>query len=426
MQIHVVQSGETPSSIAQLYDVDLTRLLGDNGLAPDSRLAVGQTLVIQFPRTAYLVRPGDTLSSIASQFGVTVNQLYRNNFELRGKTNLFEGQLLVIDYEQAKRGTLEVNSYAYPYVQSDLVREQLPYMTYFTPFTYGIQQDGTQVDLDDTELIRLSNEYSVKPLMHLSSLTENGNFSNERAHLVLTDTAVQEVLIDAIINNMRDKGYAGLDVDFEFIYPEDRYDYAAFLQNLRLRLNPLGYEVFSALAPKTSDTQRGVLYEGHDYSMIGAAANAVLLMTYEWGYTYGPPMAVAPINRVREVVEYAVTRISPSKMLLGIPTYGYDWTLPYAQGNPGAPSISPIEAVDLAIRYGADIHFDETAQAPWFNYSDEEGRLHEVWFEDARSIQAKLDLANEFGLRGVGYWNSMRQFPQNWVVLNSLYNIVRL
>ena len=49
--------------------------------------------------------------------------------------------------------------------------------------------------------------------------------------------------------------------------------------------------------------------------------------------------------------------------------------------------------------------------------------VHEVWFEDARSIRAKLALIPEYGLRGVGYWNLMRDFPQNWRVLNALYRI---
>ena len=111
---------------------------------------------------------------------------------------------------------------------------------------------------------------------------------------------------------------------------------------------------------------------------------------------------------------------------MGIPTYGYDWTLPYVKGGAGAPSVSPVEAVNLARRYGADILYDETAQSPWFRYTDDDGRLHEVWFEDARSISAKLALANQSGLYGIGYWNSMRDFPQNWVILNAEYDILNL
>lgn len=55
-------------------------------------------------------------------------------------------------------------------------------------------------------------------------------------------------------------------------------------------------------------------------------------MTYEWGFTYGPPMAVAPLNAVERVVQYAVSRIEAGKLLLGFPNYAYDWTLPYEAG----------------------------------------------------------------------------------------------
>ena len=424
MIIHVVTAGDTVAMLSERYGVNADNLMADNGLKMGETLVIGQALVIAIPEQIHVVQEGETLLAIAQRYGTTVRQLYRNNFLLDGLPTLQEGQELVIRYQgQGEKGSFVTNSYAYPYIDPALLRPQLPYLTYFAPFTYGISINGNLVDLDDGELIALAEEYGTKPLMHLSTLTEEGGFSNARASLIFNDEIIQENIINEILQVMQTKGYQGLDVDFEFIYPEERYEYITFLQNLRIRLNEQGMPLFSALAPKTSDTQSGVLYEGHDYAGIGAAVNAVLLMTYEWGYTFGPPLAVAPLNNVRTVVEYALSRISKDKLFLGIPTYGYNWTLPYQRGNPGAPSLSPVEAVDLARRYGAEIQYDTQAQSPWFRYTDEEGRLHEVWFEDARSIQAKLNLANELGLRGVGYWNSMREFPQNWVVLNQEYQI---
>ncbi len=425
MIIYTVKPGDTLSSIANQYEVNLNHLRADNGLRPEDTLVVGQALVIQIPELVHTVQTGEVLFDIARLYGTTVYQLLRNNYFLGGRFNLTAGTELVIRYQnQGEKGSFVTNSYAYPYIEGSLLREQLPYLSYFTPFTYGLSTTGNLLDLNDEELLAITSEYAALPLLHLSTLTEQGNFSNERASLIFNDPEQQERLIEEILTTVEEKGFAGVDVDFEFIYPEERYDYIAFLQNLRLRLNPLGYPLLSALAPKTSDTQRGVLYEGHDYAGIGAAANAVLLMTYEWGYTFGPPLAVAPIQNVRRVIDYALTRISRRKIFLGIPTYGYDWTLPYERGNPGAPSLSPVEAVDLARRFGAEIQFDETAQSPWFRYTDDSGNLHEVWFEDARSIQSKLALAKEYDLLGVGYWNSMREFPQNWVVLNNEYTVI--
>ena len=423
MVIHVVQRGENLYSIANRYGIPFSQILNDNQLPDPARLVVGQTLVIRFPLQVHTVQFGQTLQSIARQYGLTLRQLQQNNPILGGGTTIYPGQTLVITYRQQLEGTLSVNGYAYPFIDRSLLQSTLPFLTYLTPFTYGITEQGDLVDLNDEELIASAISSGVAPLMHLSTLTEEGGFSNELASLVLNNAEIQNRLINNIVTTIQQKGYRGLDVDFEFVFARDAGPYAAFIRNLTQTLNPLGYPVIVALAPKTSATQRGLLYEGHDYAALGAAANEVLLMAYEWGYTYSQPMAVAPLPNVRAVVEYALTEIPPEKIWLGIPNYGYDWPLPFVQGQTRATSISNRYAVQLALRYNAEIQFDERAQTPWFQYQDERGILHEVWFEDARSIRAKLALIPKYGLRGAGYWNLMRPFPQNWVVLASLYNI---
>lgn len=423
MDIHIVRPGDTLYALAEQYGVPMAQLLQDNQLPDPARLVVGQAIVIQYPEQVYVVQEGDTLSSIARNNGLTVRELLRNNYGLMGSEAVSPGQRLVLSYRQPRENAMYVNGYAYPYIDPELLQATLPYLSDLTPFTYGITPQGGLVPLDDEALIRAARGMGVRPLLHLSTLTEEGGFSNELAHLVLTDQAVQDALVSNLLSTIQEKGYRGLDIDFEFVYAEDAAPYAQFVSRMREALSPLGLPVIVALAPKTFAQQRGALYEGHNYALLGEAADQVLLMTYEWGYTYGPPMAVAPIRNVRQVVEYALTEIPAEKIWLGVPNYGYDWTLPFVQGS-RATSISNQRAVELALQYNTAIRYDQTAQSPWFRYMDEEGREHEVWFEDARSIQAKLALVPEYGLRGVGYWNLMRPFPQNWVVLNALYEIL--
>lgn len=286
MVIHVVGPNESLYSIARQYGVPFSQLINDNQLPDPARLVVGQTIVVRFPQQVHTVQAGQTLSSIAQMYGLTVRQLQRNNPVLGGGVTVYPGQTLVISYQQQFEGTLSVNGYAYPFIDKGLLRATLPYLTYMTPFTYGIREDGSLVDLDDAELIAMANESGVAALMHLSTLTEEGGFSNDLASLVLNNADIQNRLIDNVVTTIQAKGYRGLDVDFEFVFPQDAGPYAAFIRNLTSTLNPLGLPVIVALAPKTSSTQRGLLYEGHDYAALGAAANEVLLMTYEWGYTY--------------------------------------------------------------------------------------------------------------------------------------------
>ena len=426
MDIYVVRSGDSLYRIAQNAGVPESRIIADNGLTSSTNLVPGQTLVIQYPGRVHTVSGGETLRSIAERYGVTINQLLRNNPQLGGLPAIYPGQTLVIDYNQPKQGEMSVNGYAYPYIDREVLRRTLPYLTYITLFTYGFTPEGNLIDLDDEEVIRIAREYGVAPLMLISTLTEEGTFSNQLASAGLNNPEAQNRLIDQILANLQAKNYHGLDVDFEYILPEDRAAYVDFIRNVTTRLNAAGYQVITALAPKTSSDQPGLLYEAHDYRGIGEASNFVLLMTYEWGYAYGPPMAVSPLNKVQEVIDYAVTQIDRNKIFMGMPNYGYNWTLPFVKGTSQAQSISNVGAVELAGQVGAYIQYDPVAQAPHFNYYDEQWREHEVWFEDARSVRAKLDLVPLYGLRGVSYWNIMKFFPQNWAVLNALYTIRRV
>ena len=423
MTIHVVQSGETLEGIAANYGVDPTALGTDNLVPEDGRLAVGQTLVVRFPRQVHAVRSGETLTSIAASYGTDVRTLWQNNFGLGGQDTLREGQLLTISYFDEKIGSAALNGYAYPFIQPDLLAAQLPYLTYVAPFTYGITAQGDLLPLEDDEMLSAARQRGTRPVMHLSTLTESGQFDTERGAMVLTDYDMQDRLIGEILRTMDQKGYGGLDVDFEYLPPRLGPAYAAFLDRLHRLLRSRGLFLWAALAPKTSAAQRGLLYEAHNYGAVGLAVDAVLLMTYEWGYTAGPPMAVAPLPNVRAVLDYAVTEIPAGKIFLGIPNYGYDWTLPFVQGVTRAQSISNQYAIQLAREHDIAIQFDETAQSPFFHYTGADGAIHEVWFEDARSMDAKLRLIAEYGFQGGGVWNLMRPFSQIWLVAASLYDI---
>ncbi len=368
------------------------------------------------------MRPGDSLFSIARRFGTTTAQLRRNNPELILNPTLFPGQQLTIAFSDDKRRTITVSGYAYPNINRNTLSTTVPFLSRLTPFGYGFTENGNLISINDLPLIEAALSENAAPYMLLSSITEDGNFSGERASLLFRNVTLQNRVLDAIIETMQRKGYQGLDIDFEYIPPEDSEGFLRFLENATTRLHAAGYPTHVDLAPKTYADQPGLLYEAHNYGEIGQIVDTVLLMTYEWGYAYGPPLAVAPLSEVRRVIEYAVTEIPRNKILMGIPNYGYDWTLPYEKGD-RARNIGNEEAVRLAAARGAEIQFDARAASPYFNYRDTEGRRHVVWFEDIRSIEAKYALMDEFGLLGSGYWTVMRPFRQNWAFVNALYNI---
>lgn len=209
MTIHVVQPGETLYGIAGRYGADPELLRQANGVPENGALAVGQALVVQEVRVFHVVQPGQTLSSLARQYGTSQRALYRNNYWLLGNPALQPGQTLVIAYGEEKLGGIFTNGYAYPFIRQRELSAVLPYMTYVTPFTYGITAQGGLLPLDDGRILSEAARLGTAPLMHLSTLTEEDNFSSERAVQLLSDRQRQEELIGQIEAVIARKGYRG-------------------------------------------------------------------------------------------------------------------------------------------------------------------------------------------------------------------------
>ena len=374
----------------------------------------------------YVVKQGDNVDAIAASFEITVDQLTFDN-QLIYPYELAVGQALFIGIgERNPWGTISVSGYAYPFINRWVLTQTLPFLSELPIFSYGFTPEGELIPplWDDEWMILLAIEYGTAPILTLTPFGPDGRFNNQLITSVVNNQAYADNLIQNMLQLMYDKGYQGVDIDFEYILATDRDAFTAFVWQVAETMRANGFHTSVALAPKTSADQPGLLYEGKDYRAIGEAADHVLLMTYEWGYTYGPPMAVAPINQVRRVVEYAVTEIPRDKIDLGIPNYGYDWLLPFERGVTQARTINNVEAVRIAVRRGAEIQFDELAKSPFFRYTDAAtGVEHEVWFEDVRSLQAKFDLIKEFELRGCGYWQIMQWFRANWLLLQQNFYV---
>ncbi|MCY6959388.1 glycosyl hydrolase family 18 protein [Clostridium brassicae] len=421
MIIHVVKPGESLYSIGRMYGVSPEKIARDNEILYPNQLVIGQSIVIMEGERRHVVVAGESIYSIARKYGITTERLLDSNPQIINPRNIYIGQVISIPERTRKYGTIEVNGYAFPNINMNTLRKTLPYLTYLSIFSYEVLPDGSLRSINDTPLIEAAKEFRVAPLMVITNIQEGKGFNSDIAKSVLTNETAQQNLIDNIVRTLREKNYYGLDIDFEYIYPENREAYNDFLRKIVNTLKPLGYIVTTALAPKTSGDQKGLLYEAHDYPAHGVIVDHVILMTYEWGYTYSEPQPVAPLNQVERVIQYATTVIPRQKILMSIPNYGYDWTLPYVKGT-AADSVSNTEAVDLARREGAIIQYDWKAQSPFFRYYDDKGKEHIVWFEDARSVKAKLELINKYKLGGVSYWTIMKYFPQAWLVQKSLYD----
>ncbi len=423
MEIYVVKSGDTLYGIARRYAVSVDDLVFANQLQNPEILSVGQALVIPQAERVYTVARGDTLSAIARRYDVALRLLLAANPQISKPDRIFPGQQIRIPMSGTPMGQILVNGYITDAGDATL-EETLPYLSFLSPFSYRSDMQGKLTPTFQVNL-GLSGDARTANLLTLTNLRERGGFSSDIAHAILTDQTTQDTFLSNVEQILARGGYYGIGLDFEYVYPFDRESYNQFLRRVTDRMHELGYLVITALAPKISDRQQGLLYSAHDYAFHGRTADLVVLMTYEWGYTYGPAQAVAPLNRVRQVLDYAVSMIPSGKILMGVPNYGYNWTLPFAQGSAARP-LTNVGAVTLAGQVRAAIQFDDAAQSPFFRYYDAEGRQHEVWFEDARSLRAKYLLADEYDLGGVSFWNLNNLFRTNFLVLESLYSVEKL
>lgn len=393
MSIYIVKEGDNVDAIAQAHGIPVETLLWDNQIEYPYRLAVGQALYLA-PSTADATAAKTRAAPAASVTALNV------------------------------RRPIYSFGYAYPFIQARTLENTLPYLTDLYIFSYGFTEEGNLIypKNDDQWMIRAAREAGVRPVLTLTPLGADGHFNNNLVSVLVNRPEVQQRLIWELGLTMQERGFLGLDIDFEYVLAEDRVGFAKFVQKTREVMNLFAYDVTVALAPKTSSDQKGLLYEGIDYRLLGEAANHVMLMTYEWGYSLGPPMAVAPLNMVQRVVEYAVSEIPPEKISLGIPNYGYDWPLPYERGVTRAQTINHERAIQTAIDHGVEIRFDRQAMSPYYFYW-QYGIQHEVWFEDVESIWGKFGLIKEYGLYGAGYWQLMNFFRANWLLMESNFRI---
>ena len=421
--IITVNEGDTVYSISQKTLVPVSKIVADNGIK-DQTLVVGQSLIIDVPEKAFTAMQETSVDKISSEYGIEAKKLFRNNYILGGKDNVPKGTFLVLSYENPPVTEKIIGGYAYDFISPQRLSSVINYLTYIMPFTYGFTQEGKLVEPDDSFILETAKQSGVKALMHVSTLTDNGNFDSNLPSQIFADAEIQNRLIDNILAVLENKGYSGVDIDFEFLPMSEKQNYVNFTRLLAQRLHEVEKILIIAVPPKTSDEQNGLLVEGIDYALLGENADYILIMAYEYGYKFGPPLAIAPVNQVTRVLDYAITRVQNEKILLGLSNYGYDWTLPFVKGESDAPSISTVEAIELAKKHGAEILFDEQAKAPYFFYTDEAGREHEVWYEDARSFEAKINLIKEYNLSGGFIWDLMRENPQGYVTINSLVKIL--
>jgi spore germination protein len=418
MFIYVVRMGDSLFSIATKYQVSMDSISIMNGLKTD-RLVPGQDLLI--PTNMYIVQPGDSLYFISQMSFIPVETLRLYNG--------LQSDILTVGMRLylPPRRKYEAEGFSYitpstPETNQMIVQTFAPINTYFGIFEYHVLEDGSLSTLNDEQLIRIARENKVAPLVVITNLTATG-FDPELTKRVLNTPEIRERLINNIYNLVKTKNYAGVNIDFERIREGERDLYSGFLRSLSERLRPEGYYTSVAVPAKTRDDIPWL--KGYDYGGIGAAVDLVFIMAYDWHEASSPPGPVAPIREVRQTIEYALNHMRGNKIILGVPRYGYDWTM--SDGTVvSAEATSVARAIETAMKYQVPIQYSTEYQQPFFYYRDETGKRHIVWFEDIRARARKLQLVIDYRLGGIGAWQLGLHFPQSAIVVREFLSTKKI
>ncbi|HBG12332.1 MAG TPA: peptidoglycan-binding protein [Clostridium sp.] len=427
MVIHVVQPGETIYSISEYYKIPVDRLILENGITNPENLAIGQTIVIVQPETLYTVQEGDTLESIAEQHGTTPMELLRNNPYLSDMEFIYAGETLVISYQTNRTRAIATMGYTFSYIDRSVLIKTLPFLTYLTIFNYRATSLGEIIaTADDTELIQLAKSYGVAPMLFVSTISGEGIASREVNYEILNNPSIQDRLIDNALQILKRKSYYGINIYVEDITYDNINNIAEYLKKAWDIFHSEGYRIVITVTPITNIDTPYASFEKLDYSKFSEYVDGIIFASYDWARIYNYPNSIFPVNVLRELLDYVAGIIPNDKIILGITTQGYDWTLPYVPGATGAVVMSNNRAVQIAADNDLVIQFNEAAQSPYFYYEDCDGTLHVIWFKDARSFDSRAGLVEKYNLQGLSIWTIMRFDNQMWFIINTQYFIEKI
>lgn len=274
---------------------------------------------------------------------------------------------------------------------------------------YQIGTDGTLWGTDSVRLAEWAQETNTPVLVML------GNHDRAENSKILNDLQVQQAAVERLLQLMQ-KGYAGVNIDFEMVAPEDREAYTRFVTMVASALRPRGYLVTVALPARNAATANSSWGRSYDYEAIGAVVDYAVIMTYDQHYNGGPYGPIGGLDWMTEIMKYATSTIPSKKLLLGIPSYGRSWPL---NGGSGV-AIRATRAEELIRTKGVTPTYDPQTAEVSFRYTDDNGVARIAYYTDARGLEAKLGLVREMNLGGMAMWRLGYETPDYWPVMRKM------
>lgn len=340
-------------------------------------------------------------------------ELYRKNLSKIVLIPILMMILAVTSHTHAKRFNM---SYLYGnYNYSNLVSQTGNSLNEVSPSYFDLYTSGN-LDLNtvDTDFVAEMHSKGIKVVPFLSN-----HWNKEKGRNALNNI---EKLTDQLVDAIQKYNLDGVNVDIENVTEVDRENYTLFVKTLRQKLGN-GKIIAVAVAANPYNWQTG-WHGSYDYAGLAKYADYLMVMTYDEHYEGGEAGPIASIDFVEKSIQYALERVNPEKIVLGIPFFGRYWKEGTTYGGYGV-SLTKIDS--LFKKYKNYVTYDEKTQSvkaimkveshelnPSINGKTLYTGTYTFWYENERSISAKLDLVNKYNLKGTGSWSLGQELPSTW------------
>lgn len=292
------------------------------------------------------------------------------------------------------------------------------YIDIIGPQCLKVDEDGVVWGGVDKRVAAVAKKHNVK----IMPLIVNPGFNQEMLHKVLTTREAQERCISTLVELCRKEGWYGIQYDFENIHVSDRDAFTAFFKRAADSLKKYGFSISIAVVPRASD-YAGVgdyqkwMYEywrgGYDYKALGAIADFISFMSYDQHTRRTTPGPVAGYAWMERCLTYILQQVPKEKVSLGLALYSDYWFPSFT--NPQTVtawgrSLNYPDAVGIMEGGSGRMEWDERDKM-YVSVFERDDIYEHIYFEDARSFQARLELLKKYNLRGISCWRLGQEDP---------------
>ena len=442
--VYVVQPGDSLYTIAQRYNTTVESIMVLNNLT-STLLMVGQTLQIplytegvvtvdiaNIRRWAGVQYP--ILAQVARNARLPITGVQNNWYRVR-LHNGVEGWIrkdlverfvyggerpvvVILGFYTLEEGPALPSSYQSFVSNTESISELGMFMFRIREANpTEIEKFGDFSDQYVRDILSIGHRQNVKMLAVIHNLLyRRGDVTASKnvIRTLVSSPQNRQAFIQNVINLIERYGFDGVNMDIEDVYQEDSEALSALYTELGAALRARGYYLSASIPARVSDEPFNPFSDPFDYAVIGSAVNEFVVMLYnEHGWPGSGPGPVVSIGWMERVLRYTMTKMPKEKIVAAVSVFGFDFNLTTGRNT----YVTYEMAIALANRYGREVIFDQETKTPMFAYTDEQGNQHEVWFENRESLYAKIQLADQLGIKGVALWRLGMEDPAIWPML---------